>query len=92
MEPRADYVATNIRLPKETLQDLKLQAVRQHKSLAQMVRDAVEQVYGVPKPKAKSLKEFHKDPLFSTVGICKTGIKDGAREHDRDIYGDRDWV
>ncbi len=92
MESRADYVATNIRLPRETLQDLKLKAVRQHKSLAQMVRDAVEQVYGVPKPKAQSLKEFHKDPIFSIIGICKTGIKDGAREHDRDIYGDRDWV
>ncbi len=92
MEPHADYVATNIRLPRETLQDLKLQAVRRHKSLAQMVREAVEQVYGIPKPKVKSLKEFHKDPIFSIIGICKTGIKDGAREHDRDIYGDPDWV
>jgi len=87
MEPRTDYVATNIRLPRETLQDLKLQAVRQHKSLAQMVRDAVDQVYGVPKPKTQSLKEFHKDPLFSIIGICKTGIKDGAVHHDREIYG-----
>jgi len=84
---RADYVATNIRLPKETLQELKLKAVRLHKSLAQLVRDAVEQVYGIPKPKAKSLKEFHKDPIFRIIGICNSGIRDGAVHHDREIYG-----
>lgn len=88
----ADYVATNVRFPKQTLQELKLYAVRQHKSLASLIRDAVEQVYGMSKPKVKSLKEFHKDPLFSIIGICDSGVKDGAAEHDRDIYGDRDWV
>lgn len=87
-----EYVATNVRFPKQRLQELKLYAVRQHKSLASLIRDAVDQAYGAPKPKAKSLKKFHKDPLFSTIGICRSGIKDGAREHDRDIYGDRDWV
>lgn len=87
-----EYVATNIRLPKAALQELKLKAVRQHKSLAQLIREAVEQVYGMPRSRAKTLKEFHKDPIFSIIGICKTGIKDGAREHDRDIYGDRGWV
>lgn len=82
-----EYVATNIRLPKEALQELKLRAVREHKSMASMVRDAVEQVYGVPKPKAKSLKEFHKDPIFSIIGICASGMKDGSVHHDREIYG-----
>ena len=88
MEHRADYVATNIRLPRETLQELKLKAVHQRKSLAQMVREAVEQVYGIPKKhRVKSLKEFHKDPIFSIIGICNSGIKDGAVHHDREIYG-----
>lgn len=86
-EKRADYVATNIRLPRETLEELKIRAVRGHKSLAQMVREAVEQTYGLSKPKPKSLKEFHKDPIFSIIGICASGIKDGAVHHDRDIYG-----
>ena len=86
-ESSPEYIATNIRLPRKTLQELKIKAVHQHKSLAQMVRDAVEQVYGVPKPKTKSLKEFHKDPLFSIIGICSTGIKDGSIHHDREIYG-----
>lgn len=89
-----EYIATNIRLPKETLQELKLRAVRRHKSLAQLIREAVDQVYGIgaSRKKPKSLKEFHKDSIFRTVGICSSGIKDGAREHDRDIYGDREWV
>ncbi|MBI4228011.1 MAG: hypothetical protein HY600_07065 [Candidatus Omnitrophica bacterium] len=82
-----DYVATNIRFPREALQDLKLQAVRRHQSLASLVRDAVEQVYGAPKAKPRSLKEFHKDPIFSIIGICDSGIKDGAVHHDREIYG-----
>jgi hypothetical protein len=87
-----EYVATNVRFPRETLQDLKLQAVRRHTSLASLIRDAVEQVYGAPKAKPKSPKGAHEDPLFSIIGICSSGIKDGAREHDRDIYDDRDWI
>ncbi len=87
-----EYVATNIRFPKATLQELRFKAIRQHKSLAQLIRDAVERVYGMPKSRTKSLQEFHKDTIFKIIGICNTGIKDGAREHDRDIYGDRGWV
>ena len=86
------YVATNVRLPRETLQELKLEAVHRHKSMASLIREAVEQVYGTPKPKAKSVKEFRNDPIFSTIGICHSGIRDGAREHDRDIYGDKNWI
>ncbi len=82
-----EYVATNIRFPRETLQTLKLRAVRQHMSLASLIRDAVDQVYGAPKTKPKSLKEFHQDPIFSIIGMCNSGIKDGAVHHDREIYG-----
>ncbi len=88
-----DYVATNIRLPRQTLQDLKLEAVRRHESLAQLVRDAVEQVYAAPKPKTRlSKKHSKKHPLFSIVGICNSGVKDGSVNHDRDIYSDPKWV
>lgn len=87
-----DYVATNIRFPRETLQDLKLQAVRRHKSLASLIRDAVEQTYGSLKTRRKASKSSQDKPFAGIIGICHSGIKDGAREHDRDIYGDREWI
>ena len=70
-----EYVATNIRLPRQTLQELKLRAVRRNRSMAQLIREAVDQVYGEPKAKPRSLKESRKDPIFSIVGIWCVLVK-----------------
>ena len=80
------FVTTNIRFDQESYKRLKFLAVEEQKSLAQLIREAVENVYGIPK-RSTSQKDWHKDPFFHTVGICATGITDGAVRHDRDIYG-----
>ena len=80
------FVTTNVRFDQESYKRLKFLAVEERKSLAQLIREAVDKVYGAPKRSA-SQKDWHKDPFFHTIGICATGIADGALRHDRDIYG-----
>ncbi len=81
-----EYITTNVRLKPASYQHLKLLSVEEHKSLAQLIREAVEQIYGVSISSKKSL-DWHMDPFFKGIGLCATGIKDGAVRHDRDIYG-----
>lgn len=80
------FVTTNVRFDQESYKRLKFLAVEEQKSFAQLIREAVDKVYGIPKRSA-SKKDWHQDPFFHTVGICATGMADGAVRHDRDIYG-----
>ena len=80
-----DYTATNIRLPRKTLEALKIKAAKERKSLAQLIRDAIEVAYHVGTPEEQV--DPQKDPLHHLIGAWKSGIKDGALRHDRDIYG-----
>jgi len=80
------FVTTNIRFDQESYKRLKFLAVEEQKSLARLIREAVEKVYGAPQRSALR-KNWHQDPFFHTIGICATGITDGAVRHDRDIYG-----
>lgn len=84
MEDPTEYTATNVRLPRAMLDALKYRAVRERTSLAQLIRDAVDQTYGLGKGKSVS---FRDDPLFKLNGTVNSGLKDGATNHDRDIYG-----
>jgi len=83
---KTNYVTTNIRLPKGMLKALKHKAAEEEKSTAQLIREAIEQVF-IKKERKLSRREFKKDPFFKIIGICNTGIKDGSVHHDRDIYG-----
>ena len=76
-------VATNIRLPRKTLDALKMEAVKRRTSLAQLIRDAVEQTYGISSEESKI--DFRKDPFFKLVGSIKGGRRDSSENHD-DIY------
>ena len=79
-----NFVTTNIRLGAEVYQRLRLKAVQERKSLAQLIRDAVELAYGAPR-QGHSRKDWKQDPFFKIVGIGKSRIRDGAERHD-DIY------
>lgn len=81
-----NYVTTNIRLPKEMLKALKHKAAEEEKSTAQLIREAIEQVF-IKKERKLSKREFKKDSFFKIVGMFDDGIKDGSVHHDRDIYG-----
>ncbi|MBI5239164.1 MAG: ribbon-helix-helix protein, CopG family [Elusimicrobia bacterium] len=79
------YTATNIRLPAQTLEALKIRAAKQRKSLAQLVREAIELTYHIGA--AEPAVDPRKDPLHRLVGAWASGLKDGSVSHDRDIYG-----
>lgn len=81
------YKTTVIRIPKNTLQALKIEAARENKSLAELIRIAVEKVYGKKLEVSPGKDSFKKDPFFSLLGLCRTGLKDGSIHHDRDVYG-----
>ena len=76
-------VATNIRLPEETLKALKYKAIEEKKSVNQLIREAVELSLA-----AETQTERHgKDPFNEIIGIAKSGIKDASTKHDRYLYG-----
>ena len=84
-----DFVTTNIRLGADVYQRLRLKAAHERKSLAQLIRDAVDAAYGGPRhvsPQHKKNTRQH-DPFFKIIGLGASGIRDGAVHHDRDIYG-----
>lgn len=80
------YVTTNIRVPKDVLRSLKLKALQEDKSVAQLIREAIEQIL-FKGERDLGKREFEKDPFLKIIGMCRTGVKDGAIHHDRDIYG-----
>lgn len=82
------YMTTNIRLEAEVYRRLKLRSAQARKSLSQLIREAVDHAYGGRRRGlAESARPRRADPLFRTVGLCRTGIRDGSVEHDREIYG-----
>ena len=84
-----NFVTTNIRLGAEIYQRLRLKAAQERKSLAQLIRDAVELAYGEPRQKGLARTHRHQDSFFKIVGIGKSRMRDGAEHHD-DIYRG-DW-
>lgn len=83
----ADYVTTNIRLPREAFRTLKLRAAQTDRSLAELIRQAVREVYGGSPEVGSRERPTRHLPLEKLSGICRTGVRDGSVHHDRDIYG-----
>ena len=81
------FVTTNIRLGAEVYQRLRIRAARERKSLAQLIREAVDVVYGARRRMSPEKTGRQRDPFFNIIGIGSSGIRDGAAHHDRDIYG-----
>lgn len=79
------YTATNIRLPRKTLDALKLEAVKRRTSLAQLIREAVEATYGIAS-EAPAL-DRKTDPFYRQIGSIAGGSKDLSDKHD-DIYSE----
>lgn len=80
----ADYITTNIRLPRELLKALKHKAIEENKSVSQLIREAVFKLIA---HKDKKVLSVDKDPLHKIVAMAKSGIKDGSKYHDLYLYG-----
>jgi len=84
-------VATNIRLPKEDLEMYRQMAIEAGVSFAEFTRKALEDktravVFGGNKISKKSAAR--KDESIWKLKPFSSGIRDGARNHDKYIYGD----
>jgi hypothetical protein len=89
-----EYVTTNIRLPKAMYKELKQLAVKEEKSVAQVIRESVAQ-YLVAAPRTvdegsdrRMLEAWQSDPLWSIGGDpVVADVTDGSLKHDDYLYG-----
>jgi hypothetical protein len=90
----AEYVTTNIRLPKELYRQLKRRALDEEKSLAQVVRESVAQylteprIEGLASRQGTRSEERETDPLW-LIGSdsLPADVTDGSTNHDAYLYG-----
>ena len=82
------YTTTNIRLPDELLQDLKMEAVRERKSMAELIRGWIYEKRSYKPPVSLKGAEDH-HPLLNIIGIGSSGVRDGSVHHDQYLYSAR---
>ncbi|MBI5497590.1 MAG: CopG family transcriptional regulator [Deltaproteobacteria bacterium] len=79
------FVTTNLRLPEQAFEALRLRAERDGRSVAALVRDAVEQyLTGTSGPSAVA---FGADPVDALVGSLSGSSGDESVNHDAYLYG-----
>ncbi|MBI4865920.1 MAG: ribbon-helix-helix protein, CopG family [Candidatus Wallbacteria bacterium] len=79
------FVTTNIRLPAEDHRELKRLALREKKSLSQLIREAVDaRLGGPPAPPAR---KSGPDPFDALIGSIDSGHGDESANHDHYLYG-----
>ncbi|HID88061.1 MAG TPA: ribbon-helix-helix protein, CopG family [Anaerolineae bacterium] len=69
---------TQIYLTEEQREQIRRLAEAQHKTMAQVIREAIEEYV--------TQQTSDEDPLWDIIGLGASGITDGSIHHDRDIY------
>ncbi len=69
---------TQIYLTEEQRGKIQRLAEAQHKTMAEVIREAVEEYM--------TRQRSNEDPLWDIVALGSSGITDGSIHHDRDIY------
>ena len=78
----SEYKVTNVRLPAETLRELRLRAAENGKSIAHLVRESIASyLENRSRPAEKD-----DDPFFSLGASGHSGLGDGSTTHDRHLY------
>ncbi len=78
---------TQIYLPQAVFGSLKKESRREKKSIAQIIREAIDNHLS---ERAARHVDWKNDPLNKLVGLCKeSGPSDLAANHDDYLYGDR---
>jgi len=88
---------TQIYLPEDLYEELRRVSYEQKKSIAGVVREALAEYLAPEKAKAQAITEAEEKglseealknhPLYRIIGMCSSGIGDGAEKHDPYIYG-----
>jgi len=72
---------TQIYFPRELYRKIEGIARARSKSVASIIREAVEKYLNTEEP------DWENDPIFNLVGIADTGKKNLAKDHDKYLYG-----
>ena len=84
MEKIAKTATTLVRLPEDRMYELRARASREGKSLAGLVREAVDVYLGREPPNPAPPSQ---DPFDGIVGAFNSGVPDAAVNHDHYLYG-----
>ncbi len=79
---------TQIYLTEKQREKIQRLAELQHKTMAQVIREAVEE-YVIQRMDIENLRKASvnpTDPLWDIIGLGDSGIADGSIHHDRYIY------
>jgi len=79
---------TQVYLTEEQHRHIQRLAEAQHKTMAQVIREAVEE-YAIKQMDTEDFSETSvssADPLRDIIGLGASGITDGSIHHDRYIY------
>ncbi len=71
-------VRTQIYLTEEQRQHMQRLAAAQHRTMAELIREAIEAYM--------TQQSSNTDPLWDLMGLGASGISDGSIQHDRDLY------
>jgi hypothetical protein len=90
-------IRTQVYLPKDLYEEARRVSFERKMSIAGVVREALAEylVAGKAKPKSVTLeeeREFSEEelkshPLYQIIGMCSSGLGDGAENHDYYLYG-----
>jgi hypothetical protein len=76
---------TQIYIEEEQMQQLRLEAGREHLAISELIRRAIKSLL---ETKTKSVN-WDKDPLTKTIGKVKLTVNDASIDHDYYLYGQR---
>ena len=79
---------TQIYLPEEQISLLKLEASKEHSSMSELIRKAIDRFF---KNKEKTVN-WNRDPLTRTIGKLSLKSADTSVKHDSYLYGQKEKV
>ncbi|HHY47956.1 MAG TPA: hypothetical protein GX506_11735 [Firmicutes bacterium] len=80
------YIVTNIRFSEDEHKRLKYEALKENRSIADIVREAVDIYFADREGKRLTEAELANDPFFDVIGVGESGIPDNAVRHDVALY------
>jgi hypothetical protein len=90
-------IRTQVYLPEDLYEEVRRVSYERKMSIAGVVREALAEYLLAGKAKAEAVtleeerelseEELKNHPLYQIIGMCSSGLGDGAENHDYYIYG-----
>jgi hypothetical protein len=91
-------IRTQVYLPEDLYEEERRVSYERKMSIAGVVREALAEYLLAEKAKPKAVtpeeerelseEELKNHPLYQIIGMCSTGLEDGAEKHDYYLYGE----